>query len=179
MEAGVPIMGTRTLPCKLRQTGKQSFSIILRQGLNRQIRRMCEYLGYNVTSLQRTRIMHVHLDKIALGKWRYLSEAELEKLEALIADSSTDPEPASAPSAQKKFRKPDAFFTSSRKKSGARGDQKQASGRSNREKENQSPRKPSAKPTPAPKSKSAAPNRKSEKPAAKSFKAFRERGKKK
>jgi len=178
MEAGVPVMGTRTLPCKLRQTGKQSFSIILRQGLNRQIRRMCEYLGYNVSSLQRTRIMHVHLDKIAVGKWRYLSEAEMEKLEALIENSSSNAETTPAHSRAKKSWKPSIDRSFKKEKTVARGDHKQASGRGSREKVQQQPRKPSTKPTPAPKSKSAAPNRKSEKPTPKSFKAFRERGKK-
>jgi 23S rRNA pseudouridine2604 synthase len=78
MSEGVRIDGTKTLPCKLKQTGRHSFNIILIQGLNRQIRKMCEALGFKVTQLQRIRIMHVKLDKLAVGKWRYLSEAEME-----------------------------------------------------------------------------------------------------
>lgn len=92
MSEGVPVMGTRTLPCRIKQTGKQSFTLILVQGLNRQIRRMCEYLGYEVTGLQRTRIMHIRLDKLGVGKWRYLSEAEMKMLQESVVDSSTSPE---------------------------------------------------------------------------------------
>lgn len=91
MEKGIPMLGTVTLPCKLRVTGKQQFTIILTQGLNRQIRRMCEYLGYEVTSLQRVRIMHLSLGNLASGKWRYLSPVELDKLLVAIEDSSELP----------------------------------------------------------------------------------------
>lgn len=88
MEAGIPMLGTVTLPCKVRVTGKQSFSIVLTQGLNRQIRRMCEHLGYEVTALRRVRIMHLKIDSVAIGKWRYLSEAEVTTLNESIQDSS-------------------------------------------------------------------------------------------
>jgi 23S rRNA pseudouridine2604 synthase len=88
MSEGVRIDGTRTLPCKLKQTGRHSFNIILIQGLNRQIRKMCEALGFKVTHLQRTRIMHVKLDKLAVGKWRYLSEPEMDALYGSVEDSS-------------------------------------------------------------------------------------------
>ena len=88
MSQGVPILDTRTLPCKVQPMGRQTFRITLTQGLNRQIRRMCEYLGYAVTGLQRVRIMNIRLDKLALGKWRYLSDAELSILMEGIADSS-------------------------------------------------------------------------------------------
>ncbi|KYP13533.1 23S rRNA pseudouridine(2604) synthase RluF [Flavihumibacter sp. CACIAM 22H1] len=91
MEGGIPMLGTVTLPCKVRITGKQSFTIILTQGLNRQIRRMCEELGYEVTSLKRVRIMHLQLGTLATGKWRYLSEAEISKLKELIEVSSAAP----------------------------------------------------------------------------------------
>ena len=80
MSGGLPILGTRTLPCRVQPMGRQTFRIILTQGLNRQIRRMCEYLGYAVVGLQRVRIMNIRLDKLAVGKWRYLSEAELSIL---------------------------------------------------------------------------------------------------
>jgi 23S rRNA pseudouridine2604 synthase len=84
MSASMPILGTNTLPCKVNVTGRQTFRITLTQGLNRQIRRMCEYLGYNVVSLQRIRIMNIKLDKLAAGKWRYLSDVETEQLHATI-----------------------------------------------------------------------------------------------
>lgn len=88
MSKGVPILETRTLPCKVQMMGRQTFRITLTQGLNRQIRRMCEYLGYEVTGLQRVRIMNVKLDKLALGKWRHLTETELAAINESIADSS-------------------------------------------------------------------------------------------
>ncbi|MBW8683326.1 23S rRNA pseudouridine(2604) synthase RluF [Chitinophaga rhizophila] len=88
MSQGVPILDTVTLPCKVQMVGRQTFRIILTQGLNRQIRRMCEYLGYAVVGLQRVRIMNVKLDKLPLGKWRYLTDAEMASLKESIADSS-------------------------------------------------------------------------------------------
>jgi 23S rRNA pseudouridine2604 synthase len=88
MSNGVPILDTRTLPCKVQMMGRQTFRITLTQGLNRQIRRMCEYLGYAVVGLQRVRIMNIKLDKLALGKWRYLSEAELSVLMESVSDST-------------------------------------------------------------------------------------------
>jgi 23S rRNA pseudouridine2604 synthase len=88
MSQGVPILDTRTLPCKVQPMGRQTFRITLTQGLNRQIRRMCEYLGYIVVGLQRVRIMNIRLDKLPLGKWRYLSEAELSLLMENVADSN-------------------------------------------------------------------------------------------
>ena len=80
MMAGVPIMDTVTLPCKVRRTGERSFNIVLVQGLNRQIRRMCEALGANVTHLRRVRIMHLRLGKLQPGQWRELTDAELREL---------------------------------------------------------------------------------------------------
>ncbi|HSC55450.1 MAG TPA: 23S rRNA pseudouridine(2604) synthase RluF [Phnomibacter sp.] len=87
MSNGVPILDTQTLPCKLQQTGRQTFKITLTQGLNRQIRRMCEFLGYKVEALQRTRIMNIKLDKLATGKWRYLSDAEMTQLQDSVKHS--------------------------------------------------------------------------------------------
>ena len=74
---GVRILDTMTKPCKVRQTGKNRFEIILTQGLNRQIRRMCEAFDYKVRSLKRIRIMNIRLDGIEIGKWRDLTPAEL------------------------------------------------------------------------------------------------------
>lgn len=100
METGVPILDTVTQPCKVTPLGDNKFKIILTQGLNRQIRRMCEYLGYNVTRLKRTRIMHVRLSKLPPGKWRELTPYEIKKLKHLIGDSSKTEE-ASAISEKK------------------------------------------------------------------------------
>jgi len=80
MMAGVPILDTVTLPCRVRRTGEHSFNIILVQGLNRQIRRMCEALGANVTHLRRIRIMNLRLGRLQPGQWRELTDRELEEL---------------------------------------------------------------------------------------------------
>ncbi len=84
MTAGVPILDTVTLPCKLRRTGERSFNIVLVQGLNRQIRRMCEALGANVTHLRRVRIMGLRLGKLQPGQWRELTKSELSELMAAL-----------------------------------------------------------------------------------------------
>lgn len=80
MMKGVPILDTVTLPCKVRRTGERSFNIIIVQGLNRQIRRMCEYFGYNVTSLRRIRIMNIRLGNMKPGQWRELTKQEFAEL---------------------------------------------------------------------------------------------------
>lgn len=95
MSAGVPILDTVTRECFVEQSGKNTFRIILTQGLNRQIRRMCDYLGYQVTALKRVRIMNIKLD-IPLGTWRDLSHAELKELNALLANSSKTFKPTEA-----------------------------------------------------------------------------------
>lgn len=87
MSNGVPILDTVTKKCFVKQTHKNEFKIILTQGLNRQIRRMCEHLDYRVTELTRVRIMNVNLD-LKVGKWRYLSAKELKDLNELLSDSS-------------------------------------------------------------------------------------------
>ena len=84
---GVPVMDTVSRKCFVKQTHKNQFKIILTQGLNRQIRRMCEYLNYRVTYLKRVRIMNVKLD-IKVGKWRYLKPEELKTLNQLLSESS-------------------------------------------------------------------------------------------
>lgn len=85
MRRPVPILGTKTLPCDCRKLGKTSFKIILKQGMNRQIRRMCEYFDYRVVSLKRIRIMHMHLGQLEVGKWRHLTFDEQKTLLALKA----------------------------------------------------------------------------------------------
>lgn len=88
MGNGVPILDTVTAKCLVTKQSNFVFKIILTQGLNRQIRRMCEYLDYEVVKLKRTRIMNIKLDNIGVGKWRYFTEQELQEINALIANSS-------------------------------------------------------------------------------------------
>lgn len=88
MSNGIPILGTTTKKCMVEQKGRAIFRIILTQGLNRQIRRMCEYLGYDVIKLKRTRIMSIKLDDLAPGKWRYFSEGEMQEIETLLEEST-------------------------------------------------------------------------------------------
>ena len=83
MSKGVTILDTVTKPCKIKQIDEKSFKIILTEGLNRQIRRMCDYLNYQVISLKRIRIMHIHLD-VPTGKYRELTKKELDQLFTLI-----------------------------------------------------------------------------------------------
>ena len=87
MGNGIPILDTVTRKCFVEQTGKFEFRIILTQGLNRQIRRMCEYLEYRVRKLKRIRIMNVNLD-VPVGKWRHLTKQELKEINRLVSDSS-------------------------------------------------------------------------------------------
>lgn len=86
MRNGVPILDTVTRKCKVTQIGTHEFKMVLTQGLNRQIRRMCEYLGYRVARLKRIRIMNVKLD-VPVGQWRYLTDAELKEIDRLTATS--------------------------------------------------------------------------------------------
>ncbi len=112
MADGIPILDTITRKCEVEQIGKNRFRIVLTQGLNRQIRRMCEYLGYEVTRLKRIRIMNINLD-VAVGKYRNFTTAELTELNTLLSDSSKTPfssqQPASNrrnPSGPRRRRKP-------------------------------------------------------------------------
>jgi 23S rRNA pseudouridine2604 synthase len=87
MGNGVPILDTITQKCKVEQLDRTAFKIVLTQGLNRQIRRMCEYLGYEVIKLKRVRIMNIHLD-LPVGKWRNLTERELNEISKMVEGSS-------------------------------------------------------------------------------------------
>jgi len=80
MARGVPILDTVTNPCRVAQVGRNTFRIVLTQGLNRQIRRMCEHFDYTVRRLQRVRIMHIELGTLPLGRWRNLTAAEVQPL---------------------------------------------------------------------------------------------------
>ncbi|VYU52729.1 23S rRNA pseudouridine(2604) synthase RluF [Metakosakonia massiliensis] len=93
MGAGVPILGTLTKKCKVKKEAPFVFRITLIQGLNRQIRRMCEHFGYEVTKLERTRIMNVSLAGLPLGEWRDLTDDELIALFKLIENSSSEAKP--------------------------------------------------------------------------------------
>lgn len=92
MGAGVPILDTVTKPCKVRKIGHKTINIILTQGLNRQIRRMAEYLGFSVTSLRRDRIMNIELGTLKPGQWRYVTPQELKLINAMIGHSSNTEE---------------------------------------------------------------------------------------
>ena len=90
MSRGVPVLDTVTRPCQVRKIGKYTFSIILTQGLNRQIRRMCEALGYQVRDLLRVRIMNIELGNLKEGEYRRLTDEELNVLYEEIKDSSNE-----------------------------------------------------------------------------------------
>lgn len=112
MSSGVPILGEVTRKCKVEKISEFIFRIVLVQGLNRQIRRMCEYLGYEVQKLERIRIMNISLKGIGLGDWRLLEEQEMTELKAAIAYSSSENQPSKSSQpvvsgqepARKKFR---------------------------------------------------------------------------
>ena len=87
MSNGIPILDTVTQKCYVEQESEFVFKIILTQGLNRQIRRMCDYLGYKVYRLKRLRIMNITLDGIATGKWRDLTSKELSEINNLVSKS--------------------------------------------------------------------------------------------
>lgn len=91
MASGVPILDTVTRPCTVKKIGKYTFSIILTQGLNRQIRRMCEALGYEVKDLLRVRVMNITLDGLKDGQYRKLTDQELDELYDQLKDSSALP----------------------------------------------------------------------------------------
>ena len=84
MSEGVPILGTITRPCKVKKEGRCTFRIILTQGLNRQIRRMCEYFGYQVTTLKRVRIMNIELGELKVGTYRDITGKELNELNKML-----------------------------------------------------------------------------------------------
>jgi len=87
MASGIPILDTVTQPCKVEKLSKKVFKITLTQGLNRQIRRMCEHLGYDVQTLKRTRIMNVNLGNLKVGQWRSLTKKEIKEIEYSIRSS--------------------------------------------------------------------------------------------
>lgn len=90
MRSGVPILDTITRKCRVEQTGKKSFRIVLTQGLNRQIRRMCEYFGYRVISLKRIRILNLTLGSLKSGEWREITPVERKELERILNGGSDE-----------------------------------------------------------------------------------------
>jgi len=102
MGMGIPILDTMTKKCEVERLGKFDFRIVLTQGLNRQIRRMCEYLGYEVVNLKRIRIMNVLLD-IPVGEWRDITSEELATINEMVSTSAKTPE---SEKLQKKTTKP-------------------------------------------------------------------------
>ena len=90
MSGGVPMLGVNTRKCKIVQEAPNRFRVILIQGLNRQIRRMCEHYGYEVTKLERVRIMNIDLKGLPLGDWRELTDKEMETIYAMIEDSTSE-----------------------------------------------------------------------------------------
>lgn len=101
MSNGIPILDTVTRKCEVEQLSKYVFRIVLTQGLNRQIRRMCEYLGYEVVKLKRTRIMNIPLD-VAVGKYRHLTKKELSELNYLLGESTKTEEGSLSKTSQPK-----------------------------------------------------------------------------
>jgi 23S rRNA pseudouridine2604 synthase len=93
MSSGIPLheLEVTTKKCKVERVSRFVFRIVLVQGLNRQIRRMCEYLGYEVIKLRRERIMNISLGDLQIGKWRDLSEEELAELKEAVSDSENTP----------------------------------------------------------------------------------------
>ncbi|WP_316825621.1 23S rRNA pseudouridine(2604) synthase RluF [Pedobacter miscanthi] len=102
MSNGVPILGVNTRKCKVRQVSTFVFNIILIQGLNRQIRRMCEHFGYEVAKLERTRIMNISLKGIPTGEFRELTEEEMKSITKSVENSSSEAKSKPKPTAKKK-----------------------------------------------------------------------------
>lgn len=125
MSKGVSILGVVTRKCTVEKISTNTFKIILNQGLNRQIRRMCKVLGYKVTYLERVRIMNIHVQGIASGSWRFLTDAEIDGIMSEIQDSKSEGSTRSRKSFSKSRSKKPGKFT---EESGSR-EQGAASGR--------------------------------------------------
>jgi 23S rRNA pseudouridine2604 synthase len=117
MSNGIPILGTVTQKCKVEKISNYVFKIILTQGLNRQIRRMCEYLDYEVTKLKRTRIMNVGLAGLKYGDWRELTQQEIDTINQLIKSSSKTEEASKDVNKKKSFGRDRRNFQKKRRKS--------------------------------------------------------------
>ncbi|MCC5926719.1 MAG: 23S rRNA pseudouridine(2604) synthase RluF [Bacteroidetes bacterium] len=109
MGSGVDILGIKTKACPVEPLGTHGFKIILQQGMNRQIRRMCKALGYTVRDLQRVRIMHIQLDSLATGTWRFLDDNEIATLLEKVSDSDDKPAKRSPYRTRKPVNKPGKY----------------------------------------------------------------------
>lgn len=107
MSKGVRILGQMTRECFVRKEGNKRFRIILTQGMNRQIRRMCQQLDYKVVSLSRVRIMNIHLGNLPVGNYRLLTQPEIDEMNRMIASSSKTEEASAAPVKPMKTNKPE------------------------------------------------------------------------
>lgn len=103
MASGVPILETVTQPCRIKQLSANSFNIVLTQGLNRQIRRMTEFLGYEVTRLKRVRILNIRLGDLKAGQWRELNKDEMAQIDALLLGSSKTEEASLPPRSKPRY----------------------------------------------------------------------------
>jgi 23S rRNA pseudouridine2604 synthase len=117
MAAGVPMLGVTTKKCKVIREGSTKFRIVLVQGLNRQIRRMCEHFGYEVTKLERVRIMNISLKGLPVGDWRDLTKSELETIYSMVEDSSSEDIKKSKPNSLAKKENTNNTHTSKPKSS--------------------------------------------------------------
>ena len=120
MGKGVPVLGVMTKKCKVKQEGPNTFRITLIQGLNRQIRRMCQHFGFEVTKLERVRIMNITLKGLPVGDWRELDEKEQAEIFKLVAKSSSEkplaPKQVSKKTNAEKAEKPAQRFAKSKGK---------------------------------------------------------------
>jgi len=139
MSKGVPILGTITDPCKVSKQSKTVFNIVLTQGLNRQIRRMCEYLGYEVVKLKRVRIMNVELDNLKPGQWRHLTQQEMQEINQSVAGSSKTATKRSRPKAQNLTKK--EYFEIQQDREAKKAEKAEQSAQEKRPNREQTPRK--------------------------------------
>jgi len=135
MSKGVPILGTITQPCQVKMQSRFVFRIILTQGLNRQIRRMCEYLGYEVKKLKRTRIMNVTLDKLKPGQWRDLTAGEMAEINAAVAGSSKTAADTTPPKAKSRPQMPGDAGSKPKENNNARTEKPKNAGRENQKRD--------------------------------------------
>jgi 23S rRNA pseudouridine2604 synthase len=117
MANGVPMLGVTTKKCRVVQEGVNTFRIILVQGLNRQIRRMCKHFGYDVLKLERVRIMNISLKGLPVGDWRDLTESEIKVINSMLSESSGVDDKKSNPNPTTKKDKPEISKASGSKKS--------------------------------------------------------------
>lgn len=127
MSSGVPILGTVTKPCKVEKVSRCVFRITLVQGLNRQIRRMCEFCGFEVTRLERVRIMNINLKGLPVGQWRDLDSRELDALLGMIRSSSSEAIPGQPSETRKPSGKPSRTTGGKARKPGKSGKPRQRS----------------------------------------------------